>query len=43
VTADPVQRGTTGQRSFFTDQTGVVRFSGNGKPATAQSSILFQR
>ncbi len=31
VTADPLQRGTTGMRSFFTDQTGVIRFSGNGR------------
>jgi type IV pilus assembly protein PilA len=43
VTADPIQRGTTGRRSFFTDQTGVIRFSGNGEPATAHSSPLFLR
>ena len=43
VTADPIQRGATGRRSFFTDQSGVIRFSGDGKPATARSSPLFQR
>ena len=43
VTADPLQRGKTGMRSFFTDQSGVIRFSGNGQPATAHSSPLFQR
>ncbi len=26
VTADPVRRGNTGQRSFYVDQTGVVRY-----------------
>jgi len=36
VIADPVTRGTTGSRSFFTDQTGVIRFSIGG-PATADS------
>src|SRR5262250_2319097 len=25
ITADPVNRGTTGQRGFFTDQSGVIR------------------
>jgi type IV pilus assembly protein PilA len=25
VTANPITRGTTGQRGFFTDQTGVIR------------------
>jgi type IV pilus assembly protein PilA len=40
VTADPTQSGTTGVRSFFTDQTGVIRFSTNGEPATADSSPL---
>jgi type IV pilus assembly protein PilA len=36
VNADPLTRGTTGQRSFFTDQTGVIRFNLEG-PATADS------
>jgi type IV pilus assembly protein PilA len=30
LTADPITRGTTGQRSFFTDQTGVIRFDARG-------------
>jgi type IV pilus assembly protein PilA len=40
VTADPVQRNTTGMRSFFTDQTGVIRFSRDGESATADSPPL---
>jgi len=36
VTADPITRYTTGSRSFFTDQTGMIRFSIGG-PATADS------
>jgi type IV pilus assembly protein PilA len=40
VTADPIQRGTTGRRSFFTDQSGVIRFSANGESATANSPQL---
>jgi type IV pilus assembly protein PilA len=40
VTADPMQRGTTGQRCFFTDQTGLIRFSRNGESATADSEPL---
>jgi len=39
VHADPITRGTTGQRSFFSDQTGVIRFSEEG-PATAASEVL---
>jgi type II secretory pathway pseudopilin PulG len=39
VHADPVNRGTTGQRSFYTDQTGVVRAERNA-PATADSAAL---
>jgi type IV pilus assembly protein PilA len=27
VNADPINRGTTGQRSFFTDQSGVIRYN----------------
>jgi type II secretory pathway pseudopilin PulG len=40
LTADPVQRGTNGMRSFFTDQTGVIRVSNNGEPPTADSPPL---
>jgi type IV pilus assembly protein PilA len=40
VTADPIRRGSTGQRSFYTDQTGIIRYSSNGEPATADSPPL---
>jgi type IV pilus assembly protein PilA len=40
VTADPIQPGPFGTRSFFTDQTGVIRFSNNGGSATADSPPL---
>jgi len=36
ITADPVNRGTTGQRGFFTDQSGVIR-ADPGATATAAS------
>jgi type IV pilus assembly protein PilA len=39
VTADPIARGVTGQRSFFVDQTGVIRVS-NGEWATVDSPPL---
>jgi type IV pilus assembly protein PilA len=39
VNADPITRGTTGQRSFFADQTGVIRFNVEG-PATSDSAPL---
>jgi len=39
VTADPITRGTTGQRSFFVDQTGVIRYDRN-ETATADSPPL---
>jgi type IV pilus assembly protein PilA len=39
VHADPVQRGTTGQRSFYADQSGVIRFNADA-PATTDSSPL---
>jgi type IV pilus assembly protein PilA len=37
--ADPVTRGTSGRRSFYVDQTGVIRVSATG-PATPNSRIL---
>ncbi len=40
VTADPLQRNTTGMRSFFADQTGVIRVADNGESATADSPQL---
>lgn len=36
LTADPVNGGSTKQRHFFTDQTGVIRVE-TGRPATAAS------
>jgi type IV pilus assembly protein PilA len=39
IHADPVTRGTTGQRSFYTDQTGIIRWEA-AKPATADSDAL---
>jgi hypothetical protein len=36
LTADPVNGGSTKQRHFFTDQTGVIRVE-SGRPATAAS------
>lgn len=39
VTADPQRRGQTGMRSFYTDDTGVIRWSMEG-PATADSPPL---
>jgi type IV pilus assembly protein PilA len=40
MNADPVNRGTTGQRSFFTDQTGVIRY--NQAAAATQASAALQ-
>jgi type II secretory pathway pseudopilin PulG len=39
VTADPVNRGATGKRSFYMDQTGIIRFENDG-PASATSEQL---
>ena len=39
VTADPVNRGTTGEAGYYTDSTGVIRVEKDG-PATAQSDPL---
>ncbi|MGA7914461.1 MAG: DUF4190 domain-containing protein [Candidatus Acidiferrales bacterium] len=40
VTANPLQRGSTGRRSFYTDQTGVIRYSNDGESANADSPTL---
>jgi type IV pilus assembly protein PilA len=40
ITADPLQRGSTGRRSFYTDQTGVIRYANDGESATADSPPL---
>jgi type IV pilus assembly protein PilA len=39
LNASPANAGTTGQRYFFTDQTGVIRYGLTG-PATAASSAI---
>lgn len=39
ASADPVNRGATGQRSFFTDETGIMRFDPSGA-ANASSPPL---
>lgn len=39
VHADPITRGTTGQRSFYTDQTSVIRSEADA-PATADSTPI---
>ena len=40
VTADPIRRGSTAQRSYYADQTGIIRYSDSGGPATADSPPL---
>jgi type IV pilus assembly protein PilA len=39
ITAVPIRPGTTGQRSFFTDTSGVIRANPNGE-ATAESTPI---
>ncbi len=39
IRAEPINPGTTGQRSFFTDQSGVIRSSSSG-PADATSTPI---
>jgi type II secretory pathway pseudopilin PulG len=40
VTASPVTPGTSGQRSFFTDQTGVIRANRNGTADTNSDPLM---
>lgn len=40
VAADPVERGTTGLRSFYTDESGTIRFNSNN--AAGPSSLPLQ-
>ncbi len=40
VTAVPITVGSTGQRGFYADQTGVIRYSGDGSAPTAASPAL---
>jgi len=39
ITAQPANAGTTGQRFFFTDQTGVIRYGLTGAATAASSAI----
>jgi hypothetical protein len=39
VNADPITPGTSGQRYFFTDQTGVVRFNVSAKASVTDQPI----
>jgi type IV pilus assembly protein PilA len=39
LTGQPVTAGTTGQRGFFTDQTGVIRYATSGAASIASSPI----
>ena len=38
-TADPTTKGTTGDRFFFVDQSGVIRFSSTGTASATSSAI----
>jgi type II secretory pathway pseudopilin PulG len=40
IIAVPVTVGTTGQRGFYSDQTGVIRYSDDGSVPTAASPAL---
>ena len=40
IVAVPITVGTTGQRGFFADQTGVIRYSDDGSAPTAASPAL---
>jgi type IV pilus assembly protein PilA len=40
IAAVPLNIGQTGQRGFFTDESGVIRFTTNGKPPTIASPPL---
>jgi oxalate decarboxylase/phosphoglucose isomerase-like protein (cupin superfamily) len=40
ITATPVEFGKTGSRSFFTDQTAVLRFTTENRPSNADDPPL---
>lgn len=40
ITATPISAGTTGQRMFFTDQSGVIRANSTGSGASANSTPI---
>jgi hypothetical protein len=35
LNSNPANRGTTGQRSFFSDQSGVIRYNGSAAATVA--------
>ena len=39
VNADPISRGTKGQRHFFTDQSGVIRYNASAKATVSDSPL----
>lgn len=39
ITAEPQNRGTTGQRGFFTDESGVIRFNPTAAATVADSPL----
>ncbi len=39
ISVQPANRGQTGQRTFFSDQSGVIRFDATGTATAASSSI----
>ena len=39
VTANPVSRGTSGQRGFYTDQSGVIRANSTGAASSSDSPL----
>jgi prepilin-type N-terminal cleavage/methylation domain-containing protein len=39
VNADPVTPGTSGQRHFYSDQTGVIRYNANGVAGTTDAPV----
>ena len=39
ITADPTSRGTSGQRGFYTDQSGVIRYEATSSATSASSPL----
>ena len=39
VEANPISRGTSGQRGFYTDQSGVIRYESSGSATSASSPL----
>ena len=38
--ADPILRGQTGQRSFFSDESGVIRYNAGGPATSADPTVV---